>query len=1155
MATLTTSWQSFASASYSTGSSTVVFYLEARYTSQSTTNNTTNIQTRLRSDLTSGYISGAGYKFTCSYASTVSGSGTWNFDDEVITSGSATITHNSDGSKSISLSASAYNKYWNFTKNLSTSVTLPKINRIATVTSGTDFNDETNPTITFTNPAKFQLIPYLNFYYNGQILVHLVRAKGIYTSPYTWTLTDEEREQIRSTITMTSTINIVEGLETYNGNTKIGASSLAKKFTFINANPTMTYTTTETNTDVSNLLGSSSASTIIQNVSKVKVAVTPTALKSATISKVSVTNSGITLTDTTSPYELEFDITDNNFSITTTDSRGLTVSDSFTKTLIPYQKVKSNSFSFKRINPTSSNVRLQVDSVYYQQTFGNTANTPTVKYKIGSEGTWTTIPSSEYTIDTENNKLTVDYTIANAIDYRSGDTFYLEVSDLLSSWTNSNVISKGIPVMEWGDDEVQINGDLLLADTNRESVINVRDALGGGGGTTDYTLLSNKPQINGHTLTGNLSTSDLGITIPTQTSQLTNNSGFITNTVNDLTNYTLTSALSTVATSGSYSDLSNKPTIPSKTSDLTNDSGYLTSITSSQVTTALGYTPQEEIETIDITAGWNVKRTLIDTFNAIANGKLFKLSGVLPTKTYIYYPKNIIIDSTNNTNSFDYIDENENIKHIEITYTGSGNPSQTITTTEIQEKITSTNKLDYSLLSNTPTIPDELADLSDDSTHRLVTDSEKSTWNNKSDFSGSYNDLTDKPTLFSGDYDDLTNKPTIKESTYSNSQYNLGYYSDPSSVVNNINNTMYLTPNEYGIDIRANTTTNLPSDLVTILGTSSTEAILKTYSTRQTNNAWAGLRQELYAPRITDRSWYRNIKGTSSGGTFGNWYEMASTSDISNYHDSSKQDTLVSGTNIKTINNTSLLGSGNINIGGGGTATDVQINGTSITSGGTANILTNGTYSSSNKIATMNDLPTVPSNVSAFNNDAGYLTSYTETDPVFSASASAGITSTDISSWNGKAEISDIPTPNIMTVYLKADYTMAASNTAYDITNMEVAESVGSKLSLSGGKIVIGAGVSKVKVSYTAKTVSAANTTRTFTYLMQDISGTATAISQEGSFYSATNQQVNIGYQPRVVSVSQGDKFYLRCYGYKNNYIAGAASSFVPTLLTVEVIE
>lgn len=72
--------------------------------------------------------------------------------------------------------------------------------------------------------------------------------------------------------------------------------------------------------------------------------------------------------------------------------------------------------------------------------------------------------------------------------------------------------------------------------------------------------------------------------------------------------------------------------------------------------------------------------------------------------------------------------------------------------------------------------------------------------------------------------------------------------------------------------------------------------------------------------------------------------KIATMSDVS-----SKQDTLVSGTNIKTINNTSLLGSGNISI----SPTTVQVNGTSITSSGTANIVTEGTYNSStNKIAT-----------------------------------------------------------------------------------------------------------------------------------------------------------------------------------------------------------
>lgn len=51
---------------------------------------------------------------------------------------------------------------------------------------------------------------------------------------------------------------------------------------------------------------------------------------------------------------------------------------------------------------------------------------------------------------------------------------------------------------------------------------------------------------------------------------------------------------------------------------------------------------------------------------------------------------------------------------------------------------------------------------------------------------------------------------------------------------------------------------------------------------------------------------------------------------------SNKQDTLVSGTNIKTINNTSLLGSGNISISGGGGGEEnvieiVKVNGTALT--------------------------------------------------------------------------------------------------------------------------------------------------------------------------------------------------------------------------------
>lgn len=77
----------------------------------------------------------------------------------------------------------------------------------------------------------------------------------------------------------------------------------------------------------------------------------------------------------------------------------------------------------------------------------------------------------------------------------------------------------------------------------------------------------------------------------------------------------------------------------------------------------------------------------------------------------------------------------------------------------------------------TDAIPTTLSDLNEDSTHRTVTDTEKSTWNNKSDFSGNYNDLTNKPTI-----------PTVYINNQPQSELN--FDSDPQTQIDNIvNNT------------------------------------------------------------------------------------------------------------------------------------------------------------------------------------------------------------------------------------------------------------------------------------------------------------------------------------------------------------------------------
>ncbi len=67
--------------------------------------------------------------------------------------------------------------------------------------------------------------------------------------------------------------------------------------------------------------------------------------------------------------------------------------------------------------------------------------------------------------------------------------------------------------------------------------------------------------------------------IPSKTSDLDNDSGFIDNSVDDLVNYTLTSNLSNVATSGDYDDLLNKPTIPQVSANPSTTTQTLTGLT------------------------------------------------------------------------------------------------------------------------------------------------------------------------------------------------------------------------------------------------------------------------------------------------------------------------------------------------------------------------------------------------------------------------------------------------------------------------------------------------------------------------------------------------------------------------------------------------
>lgn len=110
--------------------------------------------------------------------------------------------------------------------------------------------------------------------------------------------------------------------------------------------------------------------------------------------------------------------------------------------------------------------------------------------------------------------------------------------------------------------------DVLISGENIKT-INNESILGNGNieidvGSINYNDLENKPKINNVELNGNKNLSDLGIQPAGNyalKSEIPDVSNFITKDVNNLTYYTLSSGLSSVATSGSYNDLINKPNL------------------------------------------------------------------------------------------------------------------------------------------------------------------------------------------------------------------------------------------------------------------------------------------------------------------------------------------------------------------------------------------------------------------------------------------------------------------------------------------------------------------------------------------------------------------------------------------------------------------
>lgn len=192
-----------------------------------------------------------------------------------------------------------------------------------------------------------------------------------------------------------------------------------------------------------------------------------------------------------------------------------------------------------------------------------------------------------------------------------------------------------------------------------------------------------------------------------------------------------------------YSEIANTPSIPTNTSDLNNNSGFITNSVNNLVNYYLKSETYTKTEVGNLIAA--IQQFHYEIYASISDvtspaGNVLYLIG--PTGTGSDKYEEYVYDSTK---------QEPWVKIGDTSIDLSGYVTITALNTALADYTTTANLT--TLLAGKQNVIDAThklsADLVDDSntTNKFVTSNEKQAWNNKSDFSGSYNDLSDKPTI------------------------------------------------------------------------------------------------------------------------------------------------------------------------------------------------------------------------------------------------------------------------------------------------------------------------------------------------------------------------------------------------------------------------
>lgn len=411
--------------------------------SQSIANNQTTINWTLKGagSYTYGYVTCGNFKVVINGSTVYSSSTRVDvYSGDTVASGTATITHTADGTKTFSASAQAGIYYVAVSATGSGSWTLPAIARMATITSSPEsFSDVDDPTIQYSNAAADNVTTL-------QAAIGSTDGNTIYVpyrdisktgTSYTFELTENERNTLRQACSANNYMDVKFYIKTViSGSTLY--SSATTLFTLTDVFPTFNAAYQDTNSTTTAITNNNQQ--IIRNHSTLQVNITnAVAKKYATLVNASVTINGNTYSTTTFNSGAAtinvgtLNIANNiTAEVRVTDSRG-NVSKINLNLIILDWVLPTAIISCERKNNFYSETDVKAEVSYSSLDSKNTISCE-IQYKKITDSTWTTASLTPNIVNT--------YTLDNKFMWN----VKVIVSDLLGSTTYNMILNKGIPL-------------------------------------------------------------------------------------------------------------------------------------------------------------------------------------------------------------------------------------------------------------------------------------------------------------------------------------------------------------------------------------------------------------------------------------------------------------------------------------------------------------------------------------------------------------------------------------------------------------------------------------------------------------------------------------------------------------------------------------